>query len=350
MKKLFILLSAVMVLVGGCCSDCKAEDLINYVPADADGVVYVDAARLLNLSQFQELRKENAQFDEGWQEFEKQLKTYGLTKADLPSQLMMFFQGTGDAQNAGVLAITKISEKKLLEILDANKDKVTYVIKTIAERKAYVLTKKDQENSKAVLTYLKTNLVLACDDDKAEDLLKSVGKTRNEKLIAADAKADKKALLYVLYTNSKPAPPQDQNNPQMGMMGGNPLEGIDSAVVALDLIGKNQKDVNLKADIKCFDVQNAMQMTMQLKMLIMGMSSQFGQDPALGKEVTEAIKIEQKDKDINLEISISEELADKLKESVKKRQQAMMPGGSPSMSAPVMVAPSRSEKAPAPAK
>ncbi|MDD5599069.1 MAG: hypothetical protein PHV82_14070, partial [Victivallaceae bacterium] len=108
MKKLFILLAAVLVLAGVCCINCEAEDLINYVPADAEGVVFMDAARLLNLSHLQDLRQDSAEFNDGWKEFEAQLKTYGLTQADLPSQIMLFFKSDADTQNAGILALTKI--------------------------------------------------------------------------------------------------------------------------------------------------------------------------------------------------------------------------------------------------
>ena len=32
MKKMLILLSAVLLFAGGCSNNCQAEDLINYVP------------------------------------------------------------------------------------------------------------------------------------------------------------------------------------------------------------------------------------------------------------------------------------------------------------------------------
>ncbi|MFA6714302.1 MAG: hypothetical protein WCS27_02945 [Victivallaceae bacterium] len=344
MKKLFTLLAAVLVLAGIYCINCKAEDMINFVPADAEGVVFMDAARLLKLSHLQDLRQDNAEFNDGWKEFEAQLKSYGLTQDDLPSQVMMFFKSDADTQNAGILALTKITEKKLLEILKINKDKIDCTHKTFGGRKAYVIGQKGKEEDKAVVTYLKSNLVLICDDDRAEDFCKNVGKTKNEKLMAADKKADKKALMYVLFANEKAAKPKaDSNTPQQNPMNVNPLENIDSAMIALDLTGKDQKDLSLKADLKCTDAQNAAQMAMQLKTFVMIMGMQMGQDPELGKAVTEAIKIDQKDKDIKVDISISEEILGKLKELSKQKQQnAIAQGNAAGAKAPA--------KAPAPAK
>jgi hypothetical protein len=103
-----------------------------------------------------------------------------------------------------------------------------------------------------------------------------------------------------------------------------PMDSVKSATIALDLVGKDQKDINLKADLECTNAQSAMQMTTQLKTVVMIMGMQLAQDPALGKSVTEAIKIEQKDANIKIDISISEPLLNKIKTAVEaKKKQAL---------------------------
>ena len=340
MKKMLIMLSAVLLLAGGCCNNCQAEDMINFVPADADGVVSIDAERLVNLSSFKDLRKENADFNTNWSKFESELGKYGLTTSDLPSKVMVFFKVDAGTQNAGILALTKISEAKLVELLKANKAKVSYEIKTISGRKAYVVNQKDKKADTVIITYLKTNLVLICDEDKAEKFCQAVGKTKNQKLMAANKKADQKALLSVLFAKDAGTPTAPAAS---GMPVNGPMDSVKSAVIALDLVGKEQKDINLKADLDCTDAQNAMQMTNQLKTLIMIMGLQMGQDPALSKSVTEAIKIDQKDANIKINVSISESLLKKIKAAAEaKKEQALARRMAP---APMKAVPAKSAPA-----
>ncbi len=334
MKKMLILLSVVLLFAGGCCNNCQAEDLINYVPADTDGVVAVDAERLINLSHLQDLRKENADFNGQWLTFESELKKYGLKTSDLPSKIMVFFKSEAGTQNAGILALTKITEAKLVNLFELNKDKLSYTVKIIAGRKSYVIAKKAKKDDKAVITYIKPNLALICDEDKAEYFCKAVGKSKNEKLIAANKKADQKALMYILYAKGAKAAKAAPAAP----MSKNPIDSLESAIVALDLVGKSQKDINLKADLNCTDVQNASQIEMQLKTLVMIMTMQVAQDPKLSKSITEAVVINRKDKSVKINISISETLLTQIKAVAEaKKKQALAARAAPVKAAPAKV-------------
>lgn len=315
MKKVLVLLSAVLLYVGGCCNNCQAKDLINYVPADTDGIIAVDAERLINLSHLQDLRKENNDFNKRWLTFESELQNYGLKTSDLPSKIIMFFKAEGGTQNAGILARTKITEAKLVDLFKLNKDKLSYTVKTIAGRKAYVIAKKAKRDDTAVITYIEKDLVLICDENKAEYFCNAVGKTKNERLIAANKKADRKALIYILYVKNTKA-----KAAKAAPMGGNPIDNLESAIIALNLVGKNQKDINLKADLTCIDVQNASQIAMQLKTLVMIMTMQIAQNPGLSKSITEAIVIDQKEKNVKINISISENLLQQIKASAEAKK------------------------------
>ena len=340
MKKLFFLLSVAMLLIGGCCgNNCNAEELINYVPADADGVVSVDSARLINLSHLKDFRKDDKNFDKSWNEFEAELAKFGLKPSDLPSQMMIFFKAEGDMEEAGILGLTDITEAKLLKIFDANKDKVSYTAKTIEGRKAYIVSRKMMEDDKAVITYIKPNLVLVCDEEKAGEMFKSVGKSTNKALIGLKAKADPKALITVLYEKEvKAAQPA-----QMTPMGPNPMDSLKSAVLALNLSGKAQRDINLKGDVVCKDATAATQLAGQLKTLVMVMSMQMAQNPELSKMFTEAIKVEQKNDNVKLSISISEKLLNDTKAFIKQRSASM--GAAPMQAAPIApVAPVKAAK------
>ena len=339
MKKLLVVISAVLAFVGGCCNNCKAEELINYVPANTDGAVSVDAARMVKLSQLQDLRKQDKSFNQNWNKFEKELAKYGLTTDDLPSRLMIFFKADGGTQNAGILALTKITEAKLLELAKANKDKVTCTPKTFAGRKAYLIEQKANPDNKAVISYIKPNLALICDDDKAEEYCKAVGTTKNAALVAADKKADQKSLLYLLYSNSKAAVAKPAN-PQMPA---NPMDSLKSAVVTLNVTGKNQKDLNMKADIDCSNVQSAAQISTQLKTMLMFMTMQMAQNPNLSKAITEAVAINQKAENIKIDVSISEGLMEDIKGYMEqqKKQKAMTASMAP---APMNAAPVKRTK------
>lgn len=338
MKKLLVVISAVLVFVGGCCNNCKAEELINYVPANTDGALSVDAARVVKLPHLQDLRKQDKNFDQSWSNFEKELAKYGLTINDLPSRLMVFFKTDGGNQNAGILALTKITEAKLLELAKANKEKITCTPKTYAGRKAYLIEQKANPENKAVISYIKPNLALICDDDKAEEYCKAVGTSQNAALIAANKKADQKSLIYLLYSNSKAA--AAPANPQMPP---NPMESLKSAVVTLNVLGKNQKDLNLKADIDCNNAQSAAQISTQMKTMLMFMTMQMAQNPDLSKAVTEAIVINQKAENIKIDVSVSESLMEDIKKYMEqqKKQKAMAATMAP---APMSAAPVKKTK------
>jgi hypothetical protein len=338
MKKLLVVISAVLAFVGGCCNNCKAEELINYVPANTDGAVSVDAARMIKLSQLQDLRKQDKDFNRNWNNFEKELTKYGLTTNDLPSRLMIFFKADGGTQNAGILALTKITEAKMLELAKANKDKITCTPKTFAGRKSYLIEQKANPENKAVISYIKPNLALICDDDKAEEYCKAVGKTQNAALVAANKKADQKSLLYLLYSNNKTT--AKPANPQVPA---NPLDSLKSAVVTLNVTGENQKDLSMKADIDCSNTQSAAQIAVQLKTMLMFMTMQLAQNPDLSKAVTEAVAINQKADNIKIDVSISEKLMENIKKHIEeqKKQKAVATTIAP---APVKAAPVKKTK------
>jgi hypothetical protein len=326
MKKLLFLLSVAMLVVGGCCNNCNAEDIIKYVPAGVDGIVSVDAARLVKLPHVDDLRKESENFADGWNDFELELKKYGLTKEDLPSRVVVFFKAEAeDQKEAGILALTKITEAELVKLLKGNADKLTYKTEDISGRKAFVVTQKVEESDKVAITYLEDNLVMICDPEKAKEYFASAGKKTNEKLSTLNAKADQKSLAYVLFTQKpKDSPQEAQPNP----MGGNPVDKMVSAVVGMDITGKNQKDISLKADLTCVDAASASMMATQLKTFLMIMSMQFGGDPDLNKMFTDAVNIDQKDKIVKLDVSITETLINKLKDfskAMKKQRQGAMP-------------------------
>ncbi|MBU8901536.1 MAG: hypothetical protein KOO69_02235 [Victivallales bacterium] len=339
MKKMLILLSAIILFASACSNKSQAENLIDYVPADANGIIAIDAERLINLPFLKSQRENNAEFDNGWKKFESELKDYGLTTNDLPSKAVVFFKVDAGTQNAAILAITKITEAKLISLLKANSKTVSFVEKTIAERKAYVITHKDKKNDQVLITYIKTNLVLICDDDKAEQFCKSVGKIKNTRLIAANKKADPKALLNIIYTKEAKTAPPAAPAPGMPPVGGL-TDSITSAVIALNLIGKEQKDINLKADLEYTDPQAASQMAMQLKTGVMIMTMQFAKDATLSKSVTEAIKINQKDKNIKINISISESLLEKIKTTMEGNKKQVLA----KRTAPVKLSPKQVSK------
>ncbi|MDD5728334.1 MAG: hypothetical protein PHV59_07215 [Victivallales bacterium] len=320
MKKLMALIAGVVLLAGGCCcNECKAEDLINYVPADVDGVLSVDAARMIKLSQLQDLRKEDKQFEQGWVKFEEELAKYGLKPDDLPSRVMVFFKSDGNTQNAGILALTKITEDKFLELIGKSKN-ISCTPKTIGGRKAYVIAQKEVPDNTAVVCYIKPDLALVCDDDKAEDLCREVGKGKNSRLIAADKKADHDALMYLLYSREKDKSGVNDQNAAASQINANFLDSLEAAVITMNLCGQNQKDISLKADIDCCDAQNAAQITVQMKTMLMIMTMQMAQNPELGKAVTEAVAINQKDKNIKVDVAISEKLLEKIKTHVQEQK------------------------------
>lgn len=126
-------------------------------------------------------------------------------------------------------------------------------------------------------------------------------------------------------------------------MPANPMDSLKSAVVTLNVTGKNQKDLNMKADIDCSNVQSAAQISTQLKTMLMFMTMQMAQNPNLSKAITEAVAINQKAENIKIDVSISEGLMEDIKGYMEqqKKQKAMTASMAP---APMNAAPVKRTK------
>jgi hypothetical protein len=88
-------------------------------------------------------------------------------------------------------------------------------------------------------------------------------------------------------------------------------------------------------------------MATQLKTFLMIMTMQFGAEPELNKMVTEAVSIDQKDKVVKLDVSVSETLVNKLKDfskAMEKQRQAAMPVAAAAPEAAPKTAPVKSAK------
>ena len=92
----------------------SANDLLKYVPKDANVVVYLKIKDMLNLPVIKEIKSQNMNFAQQHGKLESKLKEKGLKIEDL-AQDVAIFAIKGD--DSGALFKTSVSEAKLKELL-----------------------------------------------------------------------------------------------------------------------------------------------------------------------------------------------------------------------------------------
>ncbi|MCP3968407.1 MAG: hypothetical protein GY750_07865 [Lentisphaerae bacterium] len=326
MKKMLAALALSMMAV-----TMFAADLISFVPNDAQGLVYLDVSRLINLQQVKDIRTKNKDFNNQWLDFEKSLQPLGLQLKDMPSEALMFFRM--DQSQFGIVAKSKINEAKLVSLLKTQKmpngKKAEYTVQTIAGRKVYII-KTDEDlpvgkgpKEEVAVTFLKPDVVLLTEKPQVNAILSGMGKGPSAKLSNAVKQIKRPALAWMVCEQQPPKAPQGQ--PGQPVIA-NPMSSIKSIGISLDLTGKDQKDLSLNADVECINAQSASSLAMQLNGLMMMFVPQgFAGDPQLGSEVAKSIKLRPENSNVKIDVSVPELLLNKIQKYLEQRQKMMAP-------------------------
>jgi predicted transcriptional regulator len=318
MKKLMTIAIVTVVALSSIVVSAGTK-LVNFVPAGAEGILSVNVSRVLDLPLLKELRKENQDFQMQWLQFEQGLKNLGLSVKDLPTEAMFFFRA--DKSMSGAVVRTPLNEKNFVALLNRDKSgKKSYSVETVAGKKVYVLKGKQGNNPAAVdkvaISFLAPDVAVVAEKPQMNVVLSGISKSANKALRSNAAKVNREALAWMVFKQKAQATPVQPGVP-------NPLSSVDTVGLSLDLTGKNQKDIDLNAEIVCKDANSASMMAMQAQgMLMMLTANAFQKNPALGNEIGKAIKIKPQGKVLSAKVNVPEPLCKKIRKYIEENKKA----------------------------
>ena len=300
--------------------------LLDYVPAGVDGVVSISIKQIIDIPVFKEKRTTDPEVKKQWAKFESGLKEYGMTVNDLPSQALIFF--SKDQKINGAVFKTTLSEQRFAEILNKaqQKQKNLYTTRKLNGKTVYVLNKNNKLLSRAqlakmqggkvpALTFLSADVAIVGEDkilDNIVGAIKSNGATV-KRLLGKSADVNRKAPIWLVFRNTKNAAAKLGQRPDM-------MDGITGLGLSLDFTGAKKRDIGLNAQVSCRDTNAAAQMGMQLQGMVMMMSAMaFKDNPQLGGEVGQAIKVKTSGSNIAIKIGITEQLGNKLQKYIAQQ-------------------------------
>ena len=299
--------------------------LLNYIPANIDGVVSIKIKQIMDVPIFKEKRSTDPQLKEQWAAFEGELKKYGLTVNDMPTQAVIFF--SKDKTLNGAVIETSLSEAKFVEILKkeaANRPNL-YTTRKLNGETVYVMNEKLlQESNKSLkdsgtpaLTFIAADIAIVSDDKVLDSVINSIkGNTATvNTLMKKSTSVNHDALIWLVF-NNKEVPKAQQSGQRPDMM-----DGITGIGLSLDFTGAKKRDLGLDAMVSCRDNNAAAGLSMQLQGLIMmGSAMAFKDNPQLGGEIGKAIKIKPNGKSVAIKISVPEALGIKLQKYIDNKK------------------------------
>lgn len=297
--------------------------LLNYIPAGVDGIVSIKIKQILDVPIFKEKRTTDPKMKKQWGQFETELKNYGLTLNDLPTQAMVFFAQAKELN--GAVIKTSLSEKRFVEILNKAQKEHPHLYSTrkLNGHTVYVLNDKSIKHSKLpiaqhdipALTFIKSDIAMVS-NNKTLDKIVNAAKNNTatvKSLMAKSAAINQNALVWLVFKNNTPATPPTHKPGQHPSM----LDGIIGIGLSLDFTGAKKRDLGLNAMVSCRDDNAAAGLNMQLQGLIMmGSAMAFKNNPKLGSEIGKAITVKPNGSNISIKISIPEALANKIQKYV----------------------------------
>jgi len=299
--------------------------LLNYIPANIDGVVSIKIKQIMDVPIFKEKRSTDPKLKEQWTEFESELKKYGLTVNDMPTQAVIFF--SKDKNLNGAVIKTSLSEAKFVEILKkAAADRPNlYTTRKLNGKTVYVMNEKLlQESNKSLkdsgtpaLTFIAADIAIVSEDKVLDSVINSIkGNTATvNTLMKKSTSVNHDALIWLVF-NNKDAGKTQQPGQRPDMM-----DGITGVGLSLDFTGAKKRDLGLDAMVSCRDKNAAAGLSMQLQGLIMmGSAMAFKDNPQLGGEIGQAIKIKPNGKSVSIKISVPETLGTKLQKYIENKK------------------------------
>ncbi len=288
--------------------------VVEFVPAGAEYVVGVNAESLRKLSLFRELTGERSEAGEVLTQFEQD---YNLRFTDCRELL---FVG-GGSRLRGLLAGVSIPEAELARRLRGFGNR--FSLEGEAGRRLYCIRTDNPAAGGSVavgVTYLAPDVVLATERKYVAPFLgRSSVPAENRRLRAIAPDGDPLVWSYVDLKSILSKSKQRSS----GGFGSTMFKGVNHIFAELNVIGDGEF-WRLDATARCVDAKSAQQFAFAVPgFLHLGASLLFSDDPVLGREFLQKLKIMPDGNRVILELAVSRAFAERLVrylgEQAKKR-------------------------------
>jgi hypothetical protein len=327
MKRIIVMLALLISSI-----NLTADELTDYMPINVSLVMAVNVKSLMNSELYQEMLQQ-PEFAEKRQKLEEELCRSEMTIADIPTDVLAYT--IPDGNKCGVIVRTPVTETAFKNKLDGcfkSNYQVSYTTTTFAGYNVYLI-----ENVQSIaktaeinnigakgiaVTYLAPDIAFIADSSHAEQLLKQ-SKVKSPQSSTNNIFPASGTLVWLMFQKSTAPSPDAASNPTEQMLANVPFNRF--LFTAANATAPESKDIITTALFHCRDKNSASLLTMQLQGLLMfGLSAAFKNNPELGMELSNSLKISLQDEQVTAKLILSEPLRRKMMEYAKQQNQVVL--------------------------
>ncbi len=329
MKK--VLLGAMvvaLVVIGAFEGRGSNSELLDFVPRNSSVLFFINLEDFFQSQAVQGVRDENIEVEAAMQDLEKKLAPFQVTPDQLCRQVLI---GANVANmNVAALFLTDLPEDKCKDVLNAMQADESG--RTVSEmetngRKVFVSTVNPNDPAELAnapaLTYVTPNIVLATQYSQVGAVLSGLGKVLprdREVLEVAEDMPQEALFFFVLKTPSGAQREAMPPNPLFNM--------VDLLQLYGKLTGDNGRDVELDSTIYCRDLRGSSTLATQLQASAAMITTMvFSDEPDLGRQLLECIKISRDREDVTVKVKVPEALGSEVADYIAYKGTQMQKNG-----------------------
>ena len=297
--------------------------LLNYVPKDVDGFVYVNVQDVLNHPKMKEFLDSPKASDEDFNEMKKTFSDNGVDFFKAFTSAVIYFRIKGGDNGAAVKTSVKENVlKTILEKSEQTKGKLkTSVVKGQTVYSIENMMNADQQQGAPMLAGKETFFAYAASDiivvsDKKDEIIRITSMqdgdkvAGNLKLMNLGSKIDKASTLWGVCEYNAPEKKNDPSDMSQQML---PIDNICGGSVAVMLTGEKKDSVSTNLRLNCREKTKAQMLTVQLQaMVMMAIPSMSQGNAQLGEDLTKAIKFTNEENDIVINLELTPSIMEQL--------------------------------------
>jgi hypothetical protein len=315
--------------------------LLNYVPKDVDGFVYVNLQDILKNPKVKEMMDSSAnkKGQEDFNELKKDLESNGVDIFTAFTAGVVYFRLKGASGGAVKTSINENIMIGIVEKLGKTKDKLKKyahkgkTIYSIEGQKATPFQAPDNSNAPAAtdsanetfFSYVSPDVVVISNvKDEIYKMMAMQDSSKvsgNIKLMNFSSKIDKASTAWGVFEYNAPEKknPNGDAAPDFSQM--LPYDNITGGSFAVMFSGEKKDSVNANIRLSCREKAKAQMLTVQIQaMVMMAIPNMARGNTQLSEELTKAFKFVNEENDI----SISFEFTPSIQEQIKKATEEMV--------------------------
>lgn len=275
----------------------RAAEPENFIPAKSPVIMRFAASRAINLPWLKEVAKNNKALKKINADLDKLKAQYNVEPQDIfagdvwAAQIGKNAQSGDDFACYAKTALTREKFTGLIRQNSQNSKKFTCKSAVMANLQVYIIEPAKKEERKTVVAYLADDVVCFMPlTQKVETVLAESQKGIKNPLVD---KIDRKTLFALNSDARKLDIPAKKSK----------LRTLNATA---DLIGAEQRDLQIKADLKCKNASTAMQLSMQIQFMYPGFVGMFfGKDQKLMESLIDALQVSVNEETVSTQFDLN---------------------------------------------